>query len=33
LRDVFNDVNLWVAFNQPPYMYDESISTKLTVNF
>ena len=33
LKDVFNDTNLWVAFNTPPFMHDANISTKLTVNF
>ena len=33
LKEIFNDTNLWVAFNIPPFMYDANISTKLTVNF
>ena len=33
LKDIFNDINLWVAFNTPPFMYDANISTKMTVNF
>lgn len=33
LKEIFNDTNLWVAFNTPTFMYDANISTKLTVNF
>ena len=33
LKDIFNDTNLWVAFNTPPFMYDANFSTKFTVNF
>lgn len=33
LKDIFNDTNLWVAFNTPTFMYDLNLCAKFTVNF
>ena len=33
INESFNDINLWVAMTSHMFLYDDAITTKMSVNF